>query len=87
MASGESSQLFEALLIGPLKTKRGGKAFRNVSAKANQADLATVAGMIEAGQMRPVMDRCYPLDQAPDAFRYMEAGHAKGKVVVAIARS
>lgn len=50
----------------------------------NGADLATLAGMIESGQVRPVIDRTYPLADAAEALRYLEAGHARGKVVIAV---
>lgn len=52
--------------------------------KENGADLATLAGMIESGQVRPVIDRTYPLAEAAEALRYLEAGHAHGKVVIAV---
>ena len=52
--------------------------------KENGADLATLAGMIEAGQVRPVIDRTYPLADAAEAMRYLEAGHARGKIILAV---
>ena len=52
--------------------------------KENGTDLGIVADMIAAGQVRPVIDRTYPLAEAADAFRYLEAGHARGKVVIAV---
>jgi len=52
--------------------------------KENGADLATLAAMIEAGQVRPVIDRTYPLAQAAEAMRYLEAGHARGKIILAV---
>ena len=50
----------------------------------NRADLQTLADMIQAGIVTPVVDRCYPLAAAAEAFRYVEAGPVHGKVVVAI---
>jgi NADPH:quinone reductase-like Zn-dependent oxidoreductase len=52
--------------------------------KENGADLATLAAMIEAGQVRPVIDRTYPLAQAAEAMRYLGAGHARGKIILAV---
>jgi NADPH:quinone reductase-like Zn-dependent oxidoreductase len=55
-----------------------------VEGNGNEADLTTLAAMIEAGDVTPVIDRVYPLEEAPDALRYVEAGHPKGKVVVTV---
>jgi NADPH:quinone reductase-like Zn-dependent oxidoreductase len=55
-----------------------------VAGDGNETDLTTLAGMIEAGEVTPVLDRVYPLADAPDAFRYLEDGHPKGKVVVTV---
>jgi NADPH:quinone reductase-like Zn-dependent oxidoreductase len=54
-------------------------------AKPNQDDLAFLAGLMETGAVTPVIDRGYPLDDVPDAIRYLEQGHARGKVVIAVA--
>ena len=48
----------------------------------NKDDLATMCELIEAGKVTPVIDRRDRLSEAADAFRYMEAGHARGKVVI-----
>ena len=53
--------------------------------KPNRADLQFLAGLIEAGTITPVVDRCYPLSAAAEAFRHLESGHAHGKIVVTIA--
>ncbi len=52
--------------------------------KENGTDLATLAGMIASGQVRPVIDRTYPLADAAEALRYLEAGHARGKIILAV---
>jgi NADPH:quinone reductase-like Zn-dependent oxidoreductase len=48
----------------------------------NGEDLNFIAGLVEAGHIKPVIDRCYPLDEIAAAHRYAEAGHVKGKVVI-----
>ena len=45
-------------------------------------DLDFLAELFEAGKVKPVIDRCYPLSEVPEAFRYLEEGHAQGKVVI-----
>jgi len=40
--------------------------------------------MLEAGRVVPVIDRCYPFSETADAIRYLEAGHAREKVVISI---
>jgi NADPH:quinone reductase-like Zn-dependent oxidoreductase len=53
-------------------------------AKANTRDLLVLKEMIEAGKITPVIDRTFPLSQTPDAFRYLEEEHARGKVVITV---
>ena len=83
MVGGTMGQIFQALLLGPLLSRRGKVAA--VTAKPNRADLAAVGALLQAGQVRPVIDRCYPLHEAAEAFRYLEREHARGKVVITVA--
>jgi NADPH:quinone reductase-like Zn-dependent oxidoreductase len=53
-----------------------------VLAKPNQKDLTIVRDLIEAGRATPVIDKRYRLSEVPDAIRYLEEGHARGKVVI-----
>ena len=57
----------------------------NLLAKPNQKDFIFMKELIEAGKVPPVIDRCYPLSEVPDAIRYLEEGHARGKIVITIA--
>jgi NADPH:quinone reductase-like Zn-dependent oxidoreductase len=50
----------------------------------NQAELLLIKEYLEGGQVRPIIDRCYALSELPDALRYLEHGHARGKVVIAV---
>ena len=53
-----------------------------VLAKASQKDLNVLAELMRTGKLTPVIDKCYDLSEAADALRYLEAGHARGKVVI-----
>src|SRR6476620_9055300 len=53
-------------------------------ADANQKDLTVLADMMQSAKLKPVIDRSYKLEQVPDAIRYVEQGHAKGKVVITV---
>lgn len=49
-----------------------------------QENLATLRGLAESGKVTPVIDRTYPLNQVPDAIRYLETEHARAKVVITV---
>ncbi len=53
-------------------------------AKLNKEDLLVLKELIEAGKVTPVIDRRYPLSEVPDAMRYFEEGHTRGKVVITV---
>lgn len=53
-------------------------------AKRSSADLEILTGLIEAGKVVPVIDRTYPLAEVPAAIRYLEEGHARGKIVITV---
>ena len=54
-----------------------------VNDKPNQ-DLGFLNELIESGQITPVIDRTYPLSEVPEAMRYLEEGHARGKIVITV---
>jgi NADPH:quinone reductase-like Zn-dependent oxidoreductase len=53
-------------------------------AKFSNADLIVLKELTEAGKVTPVIDRTYPLDETPEAVRYLETGHPGGKVVITV---
>jgi NADPH:quinone reductase-like Zn-dependent oxidoreductase len=53
--------------------------------KEHYADLERLAQLIDVGDLTPTIDRTYPLQQAPDAMRHLQAGHARGKLVITVA--
>jgi NADPH:quinone reductase-like Zn-dependent oxidoreductase len=66
---------------------RGGKNVAQVSAHVTDKDLQVLSELIEAGKVRPEIDRRYPFAEIPEAIAYLEEGHARGKVVVGVASS
>jgi NADPH:quinone reductase-like Zn-dependent oxidoreductase len=63
---------------------RGGKDIAQVSAHVATTDLEFLANLIEAGKVRPQIDRRYPFAEIPAAITYLEQAHARGKVVVGV---
>jgi NADPH:quinone reductase-like Zn-dependent oxidoreductase len=84
MTGGTGAQMFEALVQGPLISMTGKRKMGGLSAEGSQKDLLFVKGLIESGKVKPVIDKRYPLEKTADAFRYLEEGHARGKIVINI---
>ena len=69
--------------FGPLLSM-GRRKFGNLLMKPNQSDLLLLKELCESGKVRPVIDRRFPLSDVPAAVRYIEDGHARGKVVITV---
>jgi NADPH:quinone reductase-like Zn-dependent oxidoreductase len=82
MAGGTMSQIFSAMLLGPLMSIGGNKKMGGVSAKPNQKDLNFMKELLEAEKIKPIIDKRYPLSDLPKALRYLGEGHAQGKIVI-----
>lgn len=72
--------VFKALLLS-LVMRRQGSLF---VATPNSEDMDFLKELIETGKVTPVIDRTYPLSQFREAFRYLDTGHARGKVVITV---
>jgi NADPH:quinone reductase-like Zn-dependent oxidoreductase len=72
------------ILRAPMLSLFVGQHLRSVTATAGSEDLGVLRNLIEAGEVVPVIDKAYSLREVPDAIRYMRAGHARGKLVIAI---
>jgi NADPH:quinone reductase-like Zn-dependent oxidoreductase len=84
IAGGGGVQLLQALLLGPLLSRMGSKKMCFVGAKLNKKDLVVLKDLLETGKVVPVIDRRYPLSDVAEALRYLEQGHARGKVVITV---
>jgi NADPH:quinone reductase-like Zn-dependent oxidoreductase len=85
---GSMTRVFLNMLLGPLISMIGSKKMGLGMWKPNkEEDLAFLKELLEAGKVVPVIDRRYSLSEVPEAFRYLEAGHAKGKVVITVEHS
>lgn len=87
MTGGSMAQLSQAMFLGPWISMTGSKKMGSMSLKPNKSDLVFMKKLLEAGKVKPVIDRRYPLSEVPDALRYLEEGHARGKVVIMVAQN
>ena len=61
-----------------------GEKFITYIATLNKADLTILGDLMQSGKVTPVIDKTYKLSETPDALRYLEQGHARGKVVITV---
>jgi NADPH:quinone reductase-like Zn-dependent oxidoreductase len=83
LSSGEGKmagidRILRAMVSAPFVRQR----MRLLRTKETNEDLVALAELIEAGKLAPVIDKTYPLSEVPDAIRYLEAGHVRGKIVI-----
>jgi NADPH:quinone reductase-like Zn-dependent oxidoreductase len=88
LSSGESDgrwigpvdRIIKALVLSPFASQK----MASFTVKPNKEDLEFLKQLIEAGKVSPVIDRTYSLSETPEAIRYIESGHARGKVVITV---
>lgn len=83
MVGGSLSQIAKSLLFGWILSF-GSKKMKSLSAKAKKEDLEFLAGLLENGTIRPVIEKRYSLDMAAEAMQYLSQGHASGKVMIQV---
>jgi NADPH:quinone reductase-like Zn-dependent oxidoreductase len=81
---GTNAQAFQAMLLGPWMSMTGKQKMGNLVAKSNTKDLGFLKALLEGGKVVPVIDRRYLLSEVAEAIRYLEEGHARGKVVIIV---
>lgn len=87
-AGGTLPQIFQAMLLGSLMSRKGGKKMLSMGiAKVIHKDLVYLGELLETGKIAPVIDMRYPLSEVPEAIRYVEEKHAQGKVVITVAQN
>ncbi len=84
LIGGSTPRLFQALLLGSWLSRGSKRTIKCLTSSPNQTDLRTLKDLIEAGKIRPFIDRQYNLDQIPDAIRHIETRQVQGKVAVQI---
>ena len=75
---GPMARPVKALLMSPFISQKMGMFM----AELNKKDLTILADLMQSGKVKPVIDRTYPLSQIAEAIRYLEQGHARGKVII-----
>jgi NADPH:quinone reductase-like Zn-dependent oxidoreductase len=79
------SRLFEDVFLGGWASKTSSQKISRMDiVKPNKKDLNDIKELLETGKIVPVIDKTYSLSQVPEAIRYLEKGHAKGKVVIRV---
>jgi NADPH:quinone reductase-like Zn-dependent oxidoreductase len=86
MLGASTALLLQGTLVGPLVSMTGSRKMAVMWwwKPFKQEDVAFLEELIEAGRVASVIDRRYALSEVPEALRYMEAGHARGKVVITV---
>jgi NADPH:quinone reductase-like Zn-dependent oxidoreductase len=88
MVGGQSGRgmvaLFSSLAAAFVLSGFVGQKMIIFMAKPNQEDLMIMRELMATGKLRPVIDRCYGLNEVPEAIRYLERGHARGKVIITV---
>jgi NADPH:quinone reductase-like Zn-dependent oxidoreductase len=80
LAGGSLARIFQLMFM----SMTGVKNMRLVVANINQKDLLFIIGLLNLGKVRAIIDKRYPLNETAEALRYLEEGHARGKVVITV---
>ena len=77
---GPFGRLIQTMLLSPFVSQKMGM----MMAELKKSDLTILGDMMQSGKVKPVIDRTYKLSELPEAIRYLEEGHARGKVVITV---
>ena len=81
---GSTATLLQVLLLGSWIKRNTGKNIRLLAVSQNRKDLLSITELCVSGQVRLIIDRQFSFSEIPEALRYVEEGHAKGKVVITV---
>jgi len=77
---GPFGRVISAMVLSPFISQKMGMMMADTS----QKDLGVLADLMQSGKVKPVIDRTYKLSEVPEAIRYLEEGHARGKVIITL---
>jgi NADPH:quinone reductase-like Zn-dependent oxidoreductase len=80
LAGGSIARILQLMILSMM----GAKNMRFISAHVKQKDLLSILELVRAGKVRSIIDKRYPLNETAEALRYLEEGHARGKVVITV---
>jgi NADPH:quinone reductase-like Zn-dependent oxidoreductase len=84
MTGGGGVQILQAMLLGAFVSMTSSQRMGNLMAVARKNDLVFLRELLDTGKIKPVIDRTVALSEVPDAIRYLEDEHARGKIVVSL---
>ncbi|MFQ3662956.1 MAG: NAD(P)-dependent alcohol dehydrogenase [Chloroflexaceae bacterium] len=82
VVGGDAGTILRATLLGSVVSLVHSITVRSLIARPGRDDLLFVGQLLDSGVVVPVIDRCYPLGELPEAMRYLATGHARGKIVI-----
>lgn len=87
VAGGSMRQIFQAMLLGPLLARFDDRRVGNLLAQPSQDDLTLLAEWLGSGRLVPLIDRCYTLDEVPQAMHDFETSATHGKIIIVMPRA
>jgi NADPH:quinone reductase-like Zn-dependent oxidoreductase len=84
LVGGAIGRFLQLMLFGAWISRRRAQTIKVLSVKPNQADLVVLSDLLEAGKIKPVIDRTYPLCDVPTAIQQLEQRQVTGKIAIAI---
>ena len=85
VVGGAIPRILQVAFLGSWISKASGKKMRLLMHRPNPEDLQYLSSLYEAGELVPIIDRCFTLNEVPEAMKYFGEGHFVGKIVIAIA--